>query len=85
MIIRRVTSNTARLVIGSLPFGNHSGGECADERHVGQACERKQSGAQTIVHVVGEIGNVVGKRRDLRFTAGPAFRFKRPPRFNAAE
>ena len=42
------------------------------ERHHLEIVDTKQPGAQAIVDIVGVIGDVVGKGRDLRFQRGVA-------------
>ena len=46
--------------------------DLAHQRHLGEVVEREQLGAQSVVDVMGVIGDVVGDRGDLRLGAGEA-------------
>ena len=48
----------------------------AGERHLGDIVEPEQLGAQAVVDIVRVIGDVVGKRGDLRLGAGEARKFE---------
>ncbi len=58
-------------------------GDRAGELHGRQSFDRQKAGAQAVVDVMREIGDIVREARDLRFRVRPAVEFEALPCFDA--